>query len=148
MTARCRRGDPVATPTEKIAYRIRALWAIGGRPYLDAWCRIGKNPSYVGTGLGFRRSRKDDFRYLRGPCIDCHVPYPVQELDPERRCIVCASDAPDTPATDMEIYGVDLAHERALHRERMREREHGIRPDLGPKRTPLCNSAAQSRNAL
>jgi hypothetical protein len=73
--------------------------------------------------------------WTAGPCLDCLVPYPVEMLDTDRLCAICAGynepeAPPPTPLPAPTRIAVDLVAERAEHRKRMRERAQGKRPHL------------------
>jgi len=130
-------------PREEIARRIEALWRGNGIPYRDV--RLGgMNASSAANGLGFRRSGCDDFCYVQGPCVRCHEPFPVKELNAAHICAGCADPVKvsDTPKAK------GFKWERAQSRKRMKEREAGLRPSIGQPRTPIYNTQAAARAAL
>ena len=116
---------------------IRALWEIDGISYVDAADMVGWTYSTIAMKAqrhGFKRTYGTrDGRWIQGPCVSCGSPQKATDLTDEHCCSNC-----ETVAEVMDAYreslsrdhGVDLEWERQKHRERMEERELGLRPRL------------------
>ena len=116
---------------------IRALWAIDGISYAEGTKVVGWTYSTIAAKAqryGFRRKYGvRDGSWRQGPCVSCGNVHTVDALSPDRQCANCAAldDAMDAHRQELAvIHGIDLEAERRAHRQRMREREAGLRRRL------------------
>lgn len=119
---------------------IEVLWSLDGISFVDAAKRMGcryQNLSYRARKYGFRKQGgRGMTAWSSGPCVSCGVPTDASHTDDAGRCGGCvALEAVNQDARRAlrESHGVDLEWERRKHRERMEEREEGIRDRL-PRR--------------
>lgn len=125
--------DPPETEEEW----IHALWAIDGISYAEGTEVVGWTYSTIAAKAqkyGFRRKYGvRDGSWRQGPCVSCNNIHTVDNLSPDRQCANCAAldDAMDAHRQELAvIHGIDLEAERMAHRQRMRERQAGLRRRL------------------
>jgi hypothetical protein len=120
---------------EELRRRATAVWAHESYSLAGKDLGLSRNGiTAVAYKMGFSRALNGGGEILRGPCLGCLTPHDVETLDDDRLCPRCLRGG----CADEELaHGRTLAEERALHRQRMREREQGRREPLGQPRTPI-----------